>query len=121
MLATTTKGYRTEVQLLYFAFQLRDSKAGSAQETVETRHFGRLFTFGIYQAAAAVVVGMWKAAFCAGFPSSEGGDENVFTKVTLPPSERHFHNETPGFPASLSDFCFSDSDEHQKCALKKPV
>ena len=41
-----------------------------------------------------------------GFPSSEGGNENAFTKLTLPPSERHFHSEAPGSAASLSDFVF---------------
>jgi len=53
-----------------------------------------------------------------GFPSSEGGDENAFTQLNLPPSERHFHSETPGFPASLSDFRFSDSVEYQEVPLK---
>jgi hypothetical protein len=50
-----------------------------------------------------------------GFPSSEGGNENAFTKLTLPPSERHFHSEAPGSAASLSDFAFRQHSPPEMC------
>ena len=59
--------------------------------------FGRFLHFVIYDSAAAVAVGMWEAAFCAAFQAWRAGEKNAITKLTLPPSERHFHSEFANF------------------------
>jgi hypothetical protein len=80
-------------------------EASSAQETVETRDFGGFWHFAIYDAAAAVAVGMWKAAFCASFKLGGRGSERGST-YPYPPSERRFHSELFEFPAYFGVLVF---------------
>ena len=46
-------------------------------------------------AAVAVVVGMWKPASFAGFQAARAGKTVVADVPLIPPSERHFHSESP--------------------------
>jgi len=70
------------------------------------RDFDWFFIFGIYQASSSRRCGNAESRVLCGFPSSEGRDENAFAKLTLPPSERHFHSGTPVMSRILSNFHF---------------
>jgi hypothetical protein len=49
---------------------------------------------------AAVAVGMWKPAFCAGFQAPRAGRKRCGQSPSIPPSERHFHSK----PSILKHF-----------------
>jgi hypothetical protein len=49
---------------------------------------------------AAVAVGMWKPAFCAGFQAPRAGRKRCGQSLSIPPSERHFHSK----PSILKHF-----------------
>ena len=69
------------------------TKDGSAQESGTPRDFGGFASLVKLAAAAAVAVGMWKPAFCAGFQAPRAEQERCHESAVVPPSERHFHSE----------------------------
>ena len=80
------------------------AKIGSARESVKASGFGWVFASRQFwpAAAAAVAVGMWKAAFCAAFPSSEGLDQDAVPSIPTWALRAPFPQRIVKFPASFA-------------------
>ena len=74
-----------------------ERKIGSARESVRASGFGWVFAFRQFDQAAAVAVGMWKAAFCSVFQARRALTRMLFGVFLPGPSERHFHSELLNF------------------------